>query len=615
MIAGGFDPERWTAIVIGLAVAAGAIRLLLWQRSAGPAARAPRWRLALLLLLQPVVGALLHFLLFPPTVATRTGTLVVATAGASRTISRSPGDVLVALPEAGAVDGATRLPDLATALRRNAGPSEIRIEGEGLAPRDQAPLPVPVAFDPPPTPRGIVELSLPEPVAPGAAFSVGGRIGALAAGMVELVDPAEAVVDRVRVAAGRRFVLAANMRAPGLALFALRLRDAAGGVVERIAVPVEARAQKMPRVLALAGAPGPESKYLRRWAGDAGIDLNSQVDVGGGVRIGDAPVPLARSTLQEVDLVVIDDRAWETLDADARRALNSAVGDGLGLLLRPTGPLMAATRRDWTALGVPLTGGENSRPLRLAPTSSMPAADPSADTGAESDADILPELARRDVAHEGPRAISLLRDADGIALASWRARGLGRVGVWTVTDSYALVLTDRPDRYDELWSALFSALARAGGDSRARIDGLAREGARLALCGLTGEARVAAPGGGERTLRIDPAAGEQSCAAYWPERSGWHLLRDGRTRETAFYVQEPNAARSLAAAANRQATLALAGTTPSGGPAPIAARAPGSPWPGFALLLTALALMWWLERRRRTLGTRPEAERRSRMLV
>jgi hypothetical protein len=200
------------------------------------------------------------------------------------------------------------------------------------------------------------------------------------------------------------------------------------------------------------------------------------------------------------------------------------------------------------------------------------------------------------VAHEGSRAISFLRGADGVALASWRARGVGRVGVWTVTDSYALVLTGRPDRYGELWSELFSALARPGEDSRARVEDFARAGARIAVC-REAQARVVAPDGKEQLLRVDPSSGGQACAAYWPEQSGWHVVRDGEARETPFYVHPAEAAPSLAAAARRQATLDLAAIQPNAR-APWTQRGRGSPWPWFALLLVALASLWWLERNR-----------------
>lgn len=591
------SPSFWTALVIAAAVVVGVVWLILWQRSAGTAS-APRWRLATLIGLQLIAGALVWLTLNPPPSVIRTGALIVATAGSPALVPTAPGDILIALPESGPVAGAIRVPDLATALRRYPTPARIRVLGQGLTPRDQSPLPVPVEFTAPPLPRGLTDLALPEPTAPGATFVVGGQVGTMAAGTVELVDPADVVIDRARITPGERFALMAAVRTPGLALFDLRLRDVAGAVVERIAVPVETVARTPPRVLVLAGAPTAETKYLKRWAEDSGIALSLDIDIGGGIQLGDPPVPLNAATLDALDLLVLDDRRWDALGGGPRAALTAAVNTGMGLLLRPTGPLSAATRRDWAGLGLSLSGGEEAEPLRLDPPAEDAAPETDAAAGSGEDAEALPELARRNLTVDGSGAVTLLRDADGVALASWRGRGRGRVGIWTVTDSYALVLTGRPDRYGEMWSALFSEIGRPGDDSRAEVDGVARVGARIALCRLIGQATVLGQDGRAHTLRVDPAAGDRSCAAFWPEHPGWQVIRDGENRQTPFYVQPADAAPSLVMAANRSATLALVGTAPARSASASTSHAPGSPVLWYLGLLVALSGLWWFERNR-----------------
>ena len=587
------SPIVWTAVVIALAVIAAVVRLVLWHRRAETPG--PRWRTAVLMALTVLAGLLLWLTLNPPASIVRTGTLIVATAGSPGAVPTGPGDILVALPGAGPVAEAQRVPDLATALRRYPTPARVRILGQGLTPRDQSPLPAPVEFATPPLPRGLIDLSIPEPTAPGATFVVGGQVGGVAAGTVELVDPADEIVDTARVTAGERFALMAAARAPGLALFTLRLRDPADALIEQIAVPVETIAQTPPRVLVLAGAPGAETKYLKRWAEDSAIELTVDIDVGGGIQLGDAPLPLTAQTFNALDLVVLDDRRWEALGGGQRAVLTAAVNGGMGLLLRPTGPLSGATRRDWANLGASLTGGDAAVPFRLDPPQDGA---PEAEAEPAEQTDALPELARRDLTDEGSGAVTLLRDADGAALASWRTLGRGRVGVWTVTDSYALVLTGRPDRYGEMWSALFSEIGRAGDHSRAEILGMARAGQRVALCRLIGQANVLGQDGRAHALRVDPAAGDRACAAFWPEQVGWHLIRDGEDRQTPFYVQPADAAPSLVLAANRSATLALAGTAPTRAAPASTSHAPGSPWPWFTGLLVVLSGMWWFERNR-----------------
>lgn len=546
--------ELWTAILIALAVGGGSVRLALRAR------RGPAWRLPALIILQVTGGTLLYLTLFPPPVGTAPGRLVVATHGAKPAL-RASGDIVVALPEAGALPGAVRVPDLGSALRLYPEPGRVRIEGDGLTQRDRIPLDRPAEFAPSPAPRGLIDLTLPKPVAPGARFTVAGQVGGAAT--VELLDPAGAVVDQAPVPAGGRFVLSAAARAPGLALFDLRLKD----IAEHIEVPIETRAQRQPRVLVLAGAPSAETKYLRRWAQDAGIDLALDIDVGGGVVLGDPPTPITRASLAEVDLVVVDDRRWETLSPAARATLGAAAQEGLGLLLRPTGPLSAATRRDWTALGMPTAGNGEVSAFRLGGPTEL-------------------ELTRYDLASQA--GVPMVQDKTGAPLAAWSPRGQGRVGLWIVADSYGLALAGHADRYGEMWSGLFSALARPTEGLGARLDGVARPGQRAVLCGAAGPIRVVDPSGVESR----PVSGPRGCAAYWPRQAGWHRVVGG----SAFYVHPADAAPSLAKAEARQATLDAVAASVTRGVRP-ARTTPGSSWPWAAGLLAVLGLLWWLERR------------------
>lgn len=594
MIGEGLDLRLWTMAIIGLGVVMGIVRLLLWQRSAPVPDRSPRRRLALLAGLQIAIGLLLFLSLFPPSDTVRTGALIVATAGSGMPVDRQPGDVLVAMPEAGAIEGALRTPDLATALRRFPDASEITILGQGLVPRDQEIAPQGLVFDAPASPPGLIEVAMPEPVAAGASFSVGGQMGSLPRGSIELVDPAGTLVSRRPVAAGARFIVTGTARTPGLALFLLRLRDSAGEVQEQLVVPVQTRSEAPPRVRVLAGAPGAETKFLRRWAENASIDLKVDIDVGAGVQLGDGRMALTRDSLAEVDLVVIDDRRWETLAATERARLRAAVSEGLGLLLRPTGVLSPSSRSEWAAMGLTLTGPDDSVATQLDPSSEIE--DAAGVTGTRA-REPLPELTRRDLADRGVQAVSLLKGLDGVPLASWRSQGRGRVGLWTITDSYALVLTGEQQRYADLWSTLFSTLARASDDSRVRIEGPILTGRRASVCRIDGSATVLAPDGTSRALLNDPLTSDHACGAYWPTQDGWHVVRDGRGRETPFFAQSASSAPSLAAWTDRQATVALTGgeaiargnsTTGS----------PGSPWPWFAGLLIVAGLLWWLERNR-----------------
>ncbi len=596
-------------------------RLLWWQRKAPTESRARGWRVSLLLALQPICATLLYFTLLPPTAPTEAGTLVVATAQAtSSQLVQQPGDSLIALPEAPALTGVDRTPDLAAALRRHPGTQRLRIVGAGLEARDrEAVRGMSLSFQPLVLPHGLIRLNSPARVAPGAAFTVGGQANGIENGWVELIDPAGQRTDISALTKAGDFTLQGSARVPGLVLFTLRLRDAQRKLLEEVEVPLWTAADPAPRLLLLAGAPGPEVKYLRRWASDAGLSLHTQLGVGGGVELGDAPIALNAASLQRFDLVILDDRSWAALGANERAALLAAVRGGLGVLLRVTGALPESTRRQWRALGLSVSGGADSTPMQLAVEDAdeealrarRGAGTRDAMPMTEGEASDPTDLTRRSVQINAVDATPLLLDGKGNVLASWRAEGRGRIAVWTLTDSFRLTLTGHAERYGELWGEALATLARPQSGSTPHIDPQPREQQRIALCGLGDQPRVIAPGGNTTTLLSDPVTGNSRCAAYWPRQPGWHQLLqtdavvegDAETEESQwpFFVYAKDTAPGLHAAELREATLQLVGTprdTADGTKTDNPPGRRGPSWPWFLAWLASAALLWWLERAR-----------------
>lgn len=611
----GLQGSLETAIagLLGLAVVLAMASLILRQYRAEVGMRARGWRLALLLIAQPLMAALLYLALFPPLVYSDAGSMVVATAGASASDVTIAGETRIALPEATASTDGERVPDLATALRRHPGTQRLRLLGAGLELRDRhAARGLTIEWQPTPLPRGLSGLWAPREVAAGGGFSVTGSVAAMPGAVVELLDPGLQRVDRAALAADGGFRVGAIARIPGLMNFRLRLRDARQNVAEEIELPLSVVADTPPRVLVLAGAPNPELKYLRRWALDAGIKLHTQVDAGAGLRLGDAPLNLNASTLAGFDLVVLDERVWEGLGESQRAALLGAMRDGLGVLLRIGGPLSPRMRTQLRALGFELGAGADSVEVRLPPSSADEEATRARIGPGTTDAPRardeavaeLPVLNRRALTLDGAGSHSLLRGADGKAFASWRSAGRGRLGVWTLSDSFRLTLAGRDDLHGQWWSAAFGALARAQPKPMLRIDGEARQDRRVSLCGLSDGAQVRTPQGDDIDVLIDPASGSERCAAFWPTDAGWHVLRQGE-RVQPFAVRGRDEAPGLRAGEVREATLLLmAQAKVASASAPLFAASStqaqrGSSWPWFLSWLFVSAGVWWLERSRR----------------
>lgn len=586
--------ETSTAVLIA-AGALGAAIALLWRRR--------DWRAGVLAALTLVSGLLLYLALFPPRLLVGGETLVIATAEAPLTAEAKPGERLIALPEAPAINGAERVPDLATALRRHDQAQRVRIIGRGLTPRDRdAAAGLPISFTPMPVPRGLIRLDPPADTPAGAIFTVAGEASAMEGGVAELLDPAGRRVDRRVIGSDGVFSMGGTARAPGLATFTLRLRGRDGTIVSDTPVPLRTIAQSPLRAL-LIGAPSPEAKYLRRWAEDSGIALQSRLEAGGGVNLGGESVSLNAATLRDVDVVIIDD---QSLGSGSRAVLAQAVAGGLGVVVRMTAPASAAARGNWRALGLAVEGGSEAVPVTLPPLA--PDADTLASLRGPGSADApaslntlddpAPDLGRWAL-RAGPAFVPAVTDADGGVLSGWQQRGEGRVALWTVANSFALVLNGQADRYYQWWSDTVSAVARPDGTFRPDVPALPLVGERMAICGVSGAARVMGPDATEVALAIDPLAGAKGCAAYWPASAGVHRIvqpgRDG-AQEFAVLVLPKDVLTVAKARETGEATQRWAAEQN----APAARETPerrGPAWPYALGWLLVSGLLWFGERR------------------
>jgi hypothetical protein len=563
---------------IALAVLLASLRLCLPPRPA-PA------RLAALLALQTIAAALLWLTLSPPLRPMPAGMLVIATADATAAeLSDIPAATRLRLPEAPALADAAPVPDLATALRQHPGARELVIVGQGLPARDRGVALPALRFQPAAAPRGLVELQAPPVLAPGARFAVGTRVQGLPQARVELLDPAGHRVALATPGDDGRVRLGASARDAGDVAFTLRALDADGKVLDRLPVPVRVQAVPSPALRLLAGAPGPELKYLQRWAADTGARLQTGISLGGGVQLGDAPPALDAASLAKLDLLLLDERRLSALSSAQRTAIAAAMRDGLGVLLRMTGPLDGNARRALREWGLETRGGERSATVQLRDAA------PAVEDGATPTA---PSVERFDLAFAGNDVAPLLHAANGSAIGGWRAIGQGRLGVLPIADSYTMVLAGHTDAHAELWNAVLATVARPLPVSPLRqLPAWAWAGERSALCGLPTGSEAIAPDGTRSTLLPDPHANQ--CSGWWPQAAGWHRIVAGDD-SAGVLVIDPADARALHAQATRDATLALHASSDAGHRA--TRPLPGPRWPWLLGFVLMVSLLWWLERR------------------
>lgn len=555
------------AFVLGAAALVAMARYLASRRTHGA------MRLALVALQAPIAALLWLALADGP--APPHGPLVVLTAGAEIPAAAPP-ERTIALPEAPADTRFERVPDLATALRRNPGAGELHILGDGLAARDRdAARTLPVRYAAPPETAGLAELAWPARVAPGRNFTITGRAVVEAGERIELRDPGDRVVTTATPGSDGRFALAATAGPAGPARWRVRLVGGDDGELDAADVTIHAVAPPALRIGIAAGGASPELKHLRRALSDAGHALATRLALGGGVEITDAPLALDAAALATLDVLVLDERAWRAIGAAPRAAIDSAVRDGLGLLLRATGPLDESVRRDWRLFGLAIE----------------PDADARTTLAFEGERERPPGLTALPWRVVGP-GTSPLRLA-GREIGAWRPLGLGRVAFWHLADSHRLVTSGHAARHGELWASTLETLARAGGTRVPHLVGKARVGERVAICGLDAPHTAIAPDGTRTALVRDAAA--DACAGYWPIAAGTHRLEPAGSIDGAaavFEVEPHDATSPRARAALAAATQALARASGS-------TQAPraGPRWIALVVAFALLALCWLLERR------------------
>jgi hypothetical protein len=553
--------------------------------------RDARPRRALRIALQLATAALLGLCLFPPRspVDFAVGELVVLTPGATTAqLAAVPAaDGVVALPGAAAGRAIERAPDLGTALRRHPDARRLHVVGGGLPARDRdAARGLAIRFDAAPLPRGVVELDAPRAVRAGNAWRIEGRVEGAPGARMTLRDPSAAVAASTTADAQGRFALETFAKGEGSATFTLKAEGSDGAPLDEIVLPLVMQAGSPVRVLLLAAAPDAESKYLRRWAVDAGVEIDSRIGLSEGIGMTEGAPGVDAAMLAETDVAIVDERAWAALGPAQKDALRAAVDDGLGLLLRMTSMPPPAVVEDWAALGFRVDAVDGTAaPVALDRALALATAG-FAFTRAALDLQAVD-------------ATPLLRADDGTLLAAWRAQGRGRVAAWTLLDAYRLRLQGDGARHAALWSDVLATLARPRAAPQPSIgaDGTdARVDRRIALCGIDAGDHVDPPQGDAVPLEVVDRDG-RACAGYWPAMPGWHVLVSNGARHP-FHVRGVGEAGALAAAADAAATRALAGD-PAGTPSASASREVAWPrWPFFLAWLAAAALLWALERTR-----------------
>ena len=485
----------------------------------------------------------------------------------------------------------------------------LTVMGHGLetAQWQQFPDDLDIRFAPPPL-SGPVAAAWPRSLLQGEALIVTGRYAADSsanATSIELLDPAGVTVAMHDLLSGDAFELVTHPKAPGLLDYRLRVIGKEGPLLTE-PVPVYVRPGERPVLYILQSAPSFETRQLRNWAGDTGATVVTDTVITRGRELRQlvntdrlADDRLSPALLEITALAIIDGRAWAGLDAGQRAWFETAVREGMGLLILADAELDAyLDSNDGLLQGFSLAERERSE------DGYVPVWEGSASQQR------LPLLGLELVHRDGA---ALTRLQSGEVVEAYRNVGLGRVAISVLRERHRWLTSGDEATYTAYWARLMGRLGRPAplpyllppGD-----DTWPRPQRRTRLCAMARDTEVSfaiAPLHGGPMLELESAAsgfgGPRRCAEFWPQQTGWHRARlyaggAGEWQSEAYYyVFGEHQWQAHWRYSRQQATLRRS-SAPAADDAAMTRMARvdiGPLWPWLLLMFSAGLL--WLERR------------------
>ncbi|MGB5553563.1 MAG: hypothetical protein WBM83_02815 [Flavobacteriaceae bacterium] len=261
-----------------------------------------------------------------------------------------------------------------------------------------------------------------------------------------LQGPGEEGLDSVALKRGstQTFRLEAPLKVSGNYGYALTEKDSLGNQLHTEPIPVQVGERKFLSILMLNSSPSFETKYLKNFLAENGhqVLVKSQLTRGKYKfeYFNRDRTPVYGMTIKDLaafDVLLIDASSYRNLSANARRSLQESITEhGLGVFIQPDAAFFRAAKKDdffdFYSTKVTEIGLDDQGKMSLGS---------------------FPYRFKNDFLVE---EIELMAPPH---LAAYRKLGMGRLGSFTLENTYQLVLDGHTDRYRELWTTLLEALS------------------------------------------------------------------------------------------------------------------------------------------------------------
>jgi hypothetical protein len=276
---------------------------------------------------------------------------------------------------------------------------------------------------------------------------------------LSLLDPADQIVETIRLKASERFTFNFPAKTTGQWVYRLQLKgtnDTTPLTNEPVAFSV---VKPVPlRILIKQSAPSFETRQLKNWATSFGsqISVLTQISQNKDIRqninlnakeLDQIASPFVEQALDNVDWLVIDGRALLTLTVQQMAALKTATEKGLGIYIMADNELVKA----WPVPSLEWLADIDIQPLETANYSSIP-------IWRNSKVDQAIPLVKANITAANDSF--LVNNNKTQILVSQSKVGLGQVAVSLINSTYGWQTAGLTEQYSHYWQSIVYVLAR-----------------------------------------------------------------------------------------------------------------------------------------------------------
>lgn len=433
---------------------------------------------------------------------------------------------------------ATVIPDLQYFLTSNPNLKQLEIYGYGLSDEELKHLKdYHISFHPSPKPSGIVAANWQKKLKTGEQLYVQGTFQNTGAKAVKLVLKGLGnTIDSVTIAtqSNKSFSFKTRPKQNGKAVFqliALQQSD----TLSKNPVPFQVGDEAPMKVLILAAFPDFEYKFLKKWLYENQYPLAFRSQISKNKLSSDFlnmdSLNLNHITtpaLKKFDVLIIDEEELAAISVEERAAIENAVANGMGILIRIASP------KSTTKIGGKFTRYEapaaKDKQLHILLSEENVKAAP------------LP-LEQTLFLKAGTNDESVIADASGKILAGRTIIGYGNVVISSIPATYNWLLSGKQHDYASYWSTLLSKAARKKNETESvsilpRFPVANQKTSIVADLAESGKVPLLKADRIKLSPRQNIELPFQWDGIYWPKQAGWNAIQVNQFTSSIYIYQK-----------------------------------------------------------------------------